>query len=300
MTDATEAGRTARKHYRYSPIEERRPGRWPNGAGLAVYIALNIEEYAYGTGLTEDLVPGMPQPDVLNAAWRDYGARVGAFRLLDLFRDHGLAATLLLNSLVTTECPALAARIARESHEVAGHGRTNSESQNGLSDAAEQALFSEVAETIAARTGRRPTGWLSPWLAETPNTPSNLRQAGFRYVLDFCADDQPIWLPAGEGRILAIPYSQEINDSVAIIGRNVSASDFADMIIDQTEEMLVQARTAPLVFGIALHANIMGQPFRLRHLRRALAHLEARSAELWLTDAGSIADAAAERPEMFV
>lgn len=91
------------------------------------------------------------------------------------------------------------------------------------------------------------------------------------------------------GHILSLPYPQEINDSAAIMGRKVSAADFADMIVDQFEELLLQSQEQPLVMGIALHAMIVGQPFRMRHLRRALAHISERRATCWLATAGEIA-----------
>ena len=108
-------------------------------------------------------------------------------------------------------------------------------------------------------------------------------------MLDWCADDQPIWLATRRGRLLAVPYPQELNDSSAIIGRRVSAAEFADMIVDQFDEMLEQSSSEPLVMGLALHAYIVGQPFRLRHLRRALAHIAARREMIWLATAGAIA-----------
>ena len=120
-------------------------------------------------------------------------------------------------------------------------------------------------------------------------TPDLLHEAGYEYLLDWCADDQPIWLATRGGRLLAVPYPQELNDSTAIVGRRVGAAEFADMIVDQFEEMLEQSTAGPLVMGIALHAYIVGQPFRLRHLRRALAHIAARRDAIWLATAGAIA-----------
>lgn len=286
--------------YQYAPIATRAQFRWPNGAGLAFYVALNVEHYAFGEGLAEDLVPGMSQPDVLNASWRDYGTRVGAWRLLDLFASMGLPATILLNSEVCEHCPELITAMAANGHEIAAHGRTNSESQAGLDEEAERRLIAEVAETIHRAHGARPAGWLSPWLAESLVTPDLLQEAGYRYVLDWCADDQPIWLKTRGGRILSVPYSQEINDSAAIMGRLVSARDFADMIIAQVDEMLEQSSLQPLAFGLAIHANIIGQPFRLRELRRALAHVASLSDRVWITRGCDIANAILEHPDRAV
>lgn len=278
------------KRYNYSPISDRPNWRWPNGGGLAFYIALNVEHFAFGEGLTEDLVPGMSQPDVLNTSWREYGTRVGAWRLLDLFRSLDLPATILLNSAVCDAQPTLVDAFAAQGHEVAAHGRTNSESQAGLLPDDERNLIGEATATISAKVGHRPTGWLSPWLAETSLTPELLKEAGYRYVLDWCPDDQPIWLRTANGPILSIPYSQEINDSSAIIGSLASAPEFADMIIHQVDEMLDQSLNQPLAFGLAIHANIMGQPFRLRQLRRALNHVAALRDRIWITKACDIAD----------
>ena len=109
------------------------------------------------------------------------------------------------------------------------------------------------------------------------------------YVLDWCHDDQPVWMRTSAGPLLSVPYPQELNDIPAIMVRRASASEFADMIIDQFDEMLAQSRAQPLVLGIALHAYIVGQPFRLRALRRALAHLAAHRDHVWFTTAGAIA-----------
>lgn len=283
-----------RRHGRFDEraIVERTLAPWPGGHGLAVYVALNLEHYAFGEGLVEDLVPGIPAPDVLNNSWREYGNRVGAWRLRALFGELRLPVTLLLNSALYDAWPGLVAAFRDDGAEVSAHGRTNSEHQAGLDEAAERALIDHVTETIARHEGRRPQGWLSPWIAETDRTPDLLHEAGYRYLLDWCMDDQPVWLRTRAGRILSVPYPQELNDSSTIIGRRVDTHDFATMLIDQFDEMLEQSRRQPLVMGIALHAMIAGQPFRIRALRRAFEHLAAHRDRCWLTTAGAIAHAA--------
>ncbi|MEO8751414.1 MAG: polysaccharide deacetylase family protein [Casimicrobiaceae bacterium] len=275
--------------YAYSPITGRAPFAWPDGKRLAVYVALNVEQYAFGEGLTEQLVPALHEHDVLNYSWRDYGNRVGAWRLLELFEELRMPVSLLLNSEIYQHCPELVAAFRARGDEVAAHGRTNSEAQSGLGEAAERELIAAVTSTLRRHEGKPPAGWLGPWIAETAATPDLLHEAGYTYLLDWCADDQPLWLTTRGGRILAVPYPQELNDSNAIVARRATASEFADMIVDQFDEMREQSAAQPLLMGIALHAYIVGQPFRLRHLRRALAHIAAQRDTIWLATAGDIA-----------
>lgn len=275
--------------YSYRSIEDRPFFRWPNGAGLALYFGLGIEHYAFAEGKTEDIVPGIPKPDVLNTSWREYGTRVGAWRILELFRSYQFPLTVLLNSEVFDHCPGLVSAYCRDRHEIAAHGRSNSDSQAGLDEAAEARYARDVRERITRETGRAPAGWASPWIAETLLTPDVLAEAGFTYLLDWCMDDQPVWLRTRNGRILSIPCSQEINDSAAIVGRFAGAREFADMVIDQLDEMLAAAEKQALVMSVIIHGNIIGQPFRLRQFRRALDHVKSRSSRLWLARAGDIA-----------
>jgi allantoinase len=276
--------------YPFSPIVQRQDFNWPGGRRLACYIALNLEHYAFGEGLREELVAGGHEPDVLNYSWRDYGNRVAAWRLKALFEALALPVTLLVNTEVYAHAPGLIEAFRARGDEIAAHGRTNSEAQGQLGEAAEAALIRDVSATIRRQEGQPPAGWLGPWLSESAVTPDLLDEAGYRYVLDWCMDDQPVWLKTRSGRILSIPYPQELNDSASIVGRRVGAADFADMIIDQFDEMLEQSAAQPLVFGLALHPYVIGQPFRIRHLRRALEHIAARRDQLWITTAGRIAD----------
>ncbi len=278
----------------YRPVHHEPGPPWPNGASLAVYIGLNLEHFAFAEGLGAELAPGGPQPDVLNYAWREYGNRVGVWRMIDLFDSLSLPCTALFNASLLDHSPEIADAFARRGDEIAGHGRTNSERQSALSEAEEQALIAEATERIVAHFGVRPAGWLGPWIAESHATPDLLKEAGYRYLLDWCHDDRPTWFATRAGPILSVPYPQEVNDIPAIAVRRAGAAEFADMIVDQFDEMREQARAQPLVMGIALHPYIVGQPFRLRHLRRALAHIASARDSVWITTAGAIAEHWAE------
>lgn len=274
--------------YDYVPITERAAYTWPGGARLAVYIGLNLEHFAFGGGLGAELAPGGPQPDVLNYAWRDYGNRVGAWRMRDLFEALDMPVSLLANSAMYAYAPDLMAAFRARGDEVLGHGRTNSERQSVLDPTAEAALIAEATATITQAEGKAPQGWLSPWIAESLVTPDLLQEAGYGYTLNWCMDDQPIWMRTRAGRLLSIPYPQEVNDIPSIVARKDGAAAFADMIIDNFDEMLEQSRAQPLVMGVALHPYLVGQPYRLRHLRRALRHITAHRDQIWLTQAGAI------------
>lgn len=273
----------------YSAIGQRPDFTWPGEKRLAVYVGLNLEHFAFGSGLGGELAPGGPAPDVLNYAWREYGNRVGVWRMLEDFNALSMPVSLLVNSTIYDHCPDAVAAFRERGDEIVAHGRSNAERQNTLSEAEEVELIREATDAIIAHEDGPPAGWLGPWIAESPVTPDLLAEAGYTYLLDWCHDDQPVWFETREGRILSVPYPQEINDIPAIMVRRASAAEFADMIIGQFDEMREQSIRQPLVMGIALHAYIVGQPFRLRELRRALAHIAQHADDVWLTTSGAIA-----------
>jgi allantoinase len=291
-----------RKHgrYDYHALRGRTPYDWPNGTRLAVYLGLNLEHFAFGEGLGAELVPGGSQPDVLNHSWRDYGNRVGAWRILDLFEALALPSCVLVNAALYDYAPQLPTAFRARGDEIVAHGRSNSERQGSLDEAQEAKLIAETTATVIAHEGTRPRGWLGPWISQSHATPDLLQEAGYEYLLDWCMDDQPVFMRTRAGRILAVPYPQEINDVPAIVTRKMNADDFAEMIIDNFDEMLEQAADTPLVMGIALHAYIVGQPFRVRHLRRALQHVARHRDRIWLTTPGAIADHVRALPEGIV
>jgi peptidoglycan/xylan/chitin deacetylase (PgdA/CDA1 family) len=264
----------------YRAITQRRPYRWPGGAGLAVYLGFNLEHFAFGEGLGAAIGPPSPPPDVLNYSWREYGNRVGAWRCLDLFDRLGLPAAALINTALYDHCPELVAACVARGDELVGHGHSNAERQGGLGEADERDLLLRCRRRIETESGQVPQGWLSPWISESLHTPDLLAETGYRYTLNWCHDDQPLPMRTRSGEPLwAVPYPQELNDIPMIIARRMDAKDFAQMIVDQ------------LVMGIALHPYIVGQPYRLRHLRRALEQVAAARdrGHAWLATPGAIA-----------
>lgn len=290
MSRPPRAGRALRHHgrYEYSPITRRADYHWPGGRRLAVYLGFNIEHFEFGAGLGAALGPRTPEPDVLNYAWRDYGNRVGVWRCLELFEALRLPAGVLINTALYDYCPEVIEAFVRRGDELIGHGHTNSERQGEMREDEERSLLQQCFSTIKDRSGQAPRGWLSPWISESLATPDLLAETGYRYTLNWCHDDQPVRMRTRSGPLWSVPYPQELNDIPMIVARQMDGRDFADLIVDNFDEMLRQSAAQPLVMGIALHPYIVGQPYRLRHLRRALEHI-AR-AEVWFTTPGAICD----------
>jgi hypothetical protein len=134
---------------------------------------------------------------------------------------------------------------------------------------------------------------MGPAASESNATPDLLKEAGYSYVMDWPADDQPFWLKTRAGPILSVPYPAELNDSAAIIHREGTARDFADIIVDGFDEMIEQCRDQPLVMTLSLHPFVMGQPFRMPSLRKALTHCvkHPKRGRVWWTTPGAVADA---------
>ncbi|PTD98557.1 polysaccharide deacetylase family protein [Pandoraea apista] len=276
--------------FRYSGIVSRPEFCWPGDRRLAVHLCLNLEHFSYNTGLGISYSPGLPHPNTYNWGWREYGNRVGVWRIIELCDTLGIPLSVLLNSECYDHCPEVVAALRARGDEILGHGRTNSEHQNDFDEAGERQLIRDVTQAITRHEGRAPEGWLSPGVNPSSVTPDLLQEAGYRYLLDWPIDDQPVWIGTRQGRILSVPYPHEVNDIPAIALHHGSAADFADMIIDNFDEMLAQSRQQSLVFGISIHAFLIGQPFRLRHFRRALEHIARHRDQIWLTTTGAIAD----------
>ena len=274
--------------YDYSAISRRPDYSWPGGKRLAVHIALNVEHFAFGEGLGNDYAVPHPAPNTRSFAWRDYGNRVGAWRLLELADAYQLPLGLLTNTELYDYCPEMVQAFSARGDEIVGHGRTNGERQIDMSFDQERACIQEVSQKIFDQEGVRPKGWLAPYISQTVDSLDLLKEAGFRYMMDWSLDDQPVWFRTQHGPILSVPYAHDLNDSLECVSRRTPSQLFCENLIDQFDEMLQESERRPLVMPIVLHSFIMGQPYRLRQFRRVIEHILQHRDQIWLTRPGDI------------
>ncbi|MEM7251350.1 MAG: polysaccharide deacetylase family protein [Pseudomonadota bacterium] len=274
--------------YDYVNINDRADYTWPNGTRLAVYVAANIEAFSYGEGKGAAIAP----PDQAHShsiySWRDYGNRVGIWRMFDLFDHYDIPIEAQMNTAIYDYYPDIPARLRQRGDEILGHGVTNSDEQGELPEAEEADLIRKTTERITQEEGRAPVGWMSPWLSNSDQTLDLLQEAGYRYVMDWTSDDQPIWLRTRNGRILSMPYPIECNDTRGIVWYQYTAAQFVDMMIDSFDEMLEQSQNQPLVCPLSFHPFVVGRPYRTRHLKRLFQHINDHRSDIWLTRPGEI------------
>jgi hypothetical protein len=282
------------KHNRYDfiPLTERMDYSWPGQKRLALVLTTNVECFAFGAGLGHDPAKtGEPQTH-RNYSWRDYGNRIGIWRFFDLFDELKLPVAHNVNSLLYEYAPQVMDAIRKRGDEIVAHGRTNAENLRGMWEADEERIIGEVVATFLHHEGKAPAGWMGPGAYETAHTPDLLKEAGFKYLMDWPLDDQPVWLRTRSGPLLSVPYPIELNDSQVVTHRKQDGREFCDMVVDQFDEMIEQCQRHPLVMNVSIHPNIFGQPFRLRNLRLALQHClnHPHKDRVWLTQPGQVAD----------
>jgi peptidoglycan/xylan/chitin deacetylase (PgdA/CDA1 family) len=276
----------------YSPIAARKPWKLPDGARVALWVVPNIEHFHIDKGgAAIDHYTAKLMPDILNYSWRDYGVRVGIWRLMEIMQKHGVRGTVALNAEACDHYPEIIAAGNDLEWEWMGHGNTNSKLFTNLEEDEERGLIELALGKIEEGTGHRPRGWLSPALSETFNTPDLLAEAGVEYVCNWVNDDQPYRMRLRDEtkRLYSIPYSIEINDIPAFLELHRSPREFYEMIVDQFEVLYREGAQSGRVMAISLHPFIMGQPFRAKYLDLALEHITGHD-RVWVATGGEIVD----------
>ena len=280
--------------YDYSPIVEREPIHWPGGARVAFYVGLNIEHFHLDRPSTSliDATASLV-PDALNYGWRDYGNRVGIWRLIESLDRHGIRASVLLNSDVCERYPQIIEAGRRRNWAWLAHGKTNSTLHADMTEAQERTALADIVTTIETATGQRPRGWMGPALTETFRTPALLAELGLSYVLDWTNDDQPY--PLNVPGMFSLPYTVELNDLGVFTMKGFTGSEFLQMFKDHLDQIYADSAGSGRVMALALHPFVIGQPSRHKYLDQALEYA-ADHPGVWLTTSDDIADHYARGP----
>ncbi|QQS12531.1 MAG: polysaccharide deacetylase family protein [Rhodospirillales bacterium] len=280
--------------FSYSPIVERPRLRWPNGARVAVWIVPNIEHYEYVPAeiRVRDPWPRQPHPDVLGYGGRDYGNRVGLWRMFETLDRHSIRCTVSLSMSVIEMYPDILEAMEARRWEYMSHGLYNTRYHWNYTEDEERAAIARCCEIHERLTGRRLRGWFSPAVSFTERTPDLVAEAGITYYCDLYHDDQPTPIHVRAGNLVSIPYSMDINDAM-IYRQPFEASDFAGMMIDHFDTVYREGGDAGgghgRVMCVALHPYMMGSPQRVKHLDRALAYMRSHS-DVWFATGEEIAD----------
>ena len=274
----------------YSAAPQRAPLRWPGGARVALWVAPNIEHYEF---LPEkirvrDPWPRVPHPDILGYGLRDYGNRVGVWRLMEVFDRFGIRCTVSLSAAVLQMYPEITEGMLKRSWELMSHGLYNSRYHWGLGEDEERAAIQECQAIHRRVTGTDFQGWFSPAASNTLNTPDLVAEAGIRYLCDFFHDDQPTPVRVRRGELFSLPYSMEINDTNAW-RRGQEAEAFAQKIRDEFDTLYAEGAEHGKVMNLAVHPFIMGQPHRIEHLAKALEYILGHSG-VWCATGAEIID----------
>ena len=276
----------------YSPIVTRPPITWPNGARLALWIVPNIEFYEFdpppAVGReTWDRVPSYP--DVREYSFRDYGNRVGLWRMLDLLDEFQVRATVSLNIALLDHFPEIGEAIVDRGWAVMSHGLYNTRFLYGMTEEEEREFYRDNIDSLARLTGLQLKGILTPAVTNTPRTPALIAEAGLVYHADWVHDDQPVPILVPSGRLISMPYSYDLNDAPLWDGRPYSADYLVDVCRRQFDRLYAEGEANGMVMCVALHPYQIGQPHHAEVLREILDYLCGRD-DVWYATGDEIAE----------
>jgi peptidoglycan/xylan/chitin deacetylase (PgdA/CDA1 family) len=286
---------TEPRFFPYSPIVDRPRLVWPGDARVALWVVPNIELYEFEPppNAYRDAWPRVPH--VRGYSWRDYGNRVGFWRMLEVFDHYDLPATVSLNMAVLDILPEVTEAMVSRNWEIMSHGVFNTQYLFGLSVEEERALIADTIETLHRHTGRRLKGMFGPHASITPNTMELMAEAGLSYSADWYVDDQPFPLETLTGRLVCVPYTWELNDGLAMTegyGKGMGmyeADTFLQTCKDQFDTLYAEGEESGRVMCIALHTSIFGQPHRVKYLDAALRYILSHDG-VWAATADAIAE----------
>ena len=264
--------------YEWSILPRRKPLQWPGGAKVALWVAPALEWFPLESTNKPFRPPGgleRPYPDYRYYTHRDYGNRVGIFRIMKLLDKLGIKASVTMNSAVAERYPFLLNEVTRRGWEIIANGVDMAHLHHGgLPEDEEAGWIKQSLETLRRLSGQPVTGWMSPGKSESHATPDLLAAEGIEYVCDWINDDMPYPLKTKSGSLYSMPHSHEIDDRVILLQYHHSERDFTDQVQDQFDTLYREADTqGGRIMAITLHPWVIGQPYRMKPLEEALSHI---------------------------
>lgn len=281
--------------YPFSAFPSRGPLQWPGGKRLALIVTVNLEfwdllkptsasYYAGGPSILPDALPGNI-PDFPNFSWREYGQRVGVWRLFDVFGEAGVPASCTLNAKLALERPAIIEAALKRNFELVPHNFEQGELLCHLQHEPEQErqVIGETLAVFRKATGRTPKGWLSSSLRGTTNTPAILVENGLTFWCDLMNDDQPYMVATEAGPIVAVPYSIEINDFTLLQRRGLTNDAAFACMKEQFDVLYAEGAKTGMMMNVGLHPHVIGVPHRVSLLKRFLSYARQFDGVWWAT-----------------
>jgi len=268
----------------YSPITERKPVKLPGGARLGVWFIINVERWDINATMARTVLPA-PQgvtviPDIPNYSWFEYGLRVGFWRLKKVLDKHGVRATVSLNAAVCNYYPEMVREMLRSNWEILAHSyeqRVISLEEN------ERDVIRQTIQTIRDFTGKAPRGWMGPGLQETFDTLDILAGEGFEYVADWVNDDQPNPLKVKSGRLIAVPYTVELNDIPIYLVQHHRSPEIYERSRDAFDTLYEEGAESARFMGIAVHPYISGAAHRIKYIDKIFQYIKEHEGVLFMT-----------------
>ena len=282
-------------HYDYVPLPERQPLRWPNGARLALIVTINLEYwdllkdtnqpyYAGGPPVIPDPMPGNV-PDFPNYSWREYGHRVGVWRMLDTFDEVGVPASCTMNAKMGLERRAVIDAVQERGWELVAHNYEQGDllTNYHFDRAAEAELIHKALDVYRQVVGKPARGWLSSSLRSTTQTADILAEQGLSFICDYMNDEQPYLIQTPGGPIVCTPYSVEINDFTFFHRRGMSTQAVLELLKEQFDQLYREGEHSGRLMNVGLHPHVAGHPYRIRALREFLEYAKGFDGVWWAT-----------------
>ncbi len=282
--------------FRHSPIVARKPVRWPDGARLAFGIVVSIEQYEMaqdpGAFIPATLPGGMgrgPYPDFRSYSLREYGNRIGVFRVMEALDKHGLRATAAIDASVATHKPVILRECMKRNWEIAAHGNAVTQMITArLDETQEREQVAAALGAIERVSGQFPAGWHGPEYGESARTPEVLAKLGLKYVLDWPNDELPYLMSTRSGPLVSVPMLVDFDDVFAHWYRKLTMARWQRSVADALDRMIADGEKRPRMLILNLHPWLIGQPWRISYLDAVLGDLRSRKG-VWCATAGEIA-----------
>ena len=284
-------------HHEWSPIISRPALRWPNDARVALCVILVLEHMEWQAPEGSFQVAGLaggsaPRafPDYARVSHREYGHRIGIFRLLDTLEKHGITATIAMDAITAENYPFLVRHCLDRGCEIIGHGVSVSRMiTSNMPEDEERGYIRSSIDALTRATGKAPQGWLGPEYGESERTPQLLAEAGLRYVCDWANDEQPYPMTTGDNPFFSLPLMYELDDVASLAQRKVTVADYQRRLTESFDVLQADGATHGRLMALNWHPWLVGQPFRIGAVDDALAHMMERGG-VWPATGSEIID----------